>query len=179
MIVKAPLFRALLLLCELKCWILACALPMRAKALQKLEGGLYEVQWKCVFFPQYSANFLNKRQVWFEMFCRSVFGSERMGSFLKIPFGILKKKKNQDKYYARILRKHASVAVLQEQTTAPLNKARLFYGSFPLLRHSPPLILWLCLPLIFSLVMHLMFPICRHHRKTPQEAINSFLIPNN
>lgn len=48
-------------------------------------------------------------------------------NFLKIPFGIRKK---QDKYYARILRKHASVAVLQEQTPAPLNKARLFYGSF-------------------------------------------------
>lgn len=39
MIVKAPLFRALLLLCELKCWILACAPPMRGKALQKLEEG--------------------------------------------------------------------------------------------------------------------------------------------
>lgn len=32
------------------------------------------------FFPQYSANFLNERQVWFEMLCRSVFGSEWMGS---------------------------------------------------------------------------------------------------
>lgn len=49
MIVKAPLFGALLLLCELKCWILAYALPMRGKALQKLEGGLYEVQWKFFF----------------------------------------------------------------------------------------------------------------------------------
>lgn len=39
MIVKAPLFWALLLLCELKCWILVCAPPMRGKALQKLEEG--------------------------------------------------------------------------------------------------------------------------------------------
>jgi len=39
MIVKAPLFRALLLLCELKCRILVCAPPMRGKALQKLEEG--------------------------------------------------------------------------------------------------------------------------------------------
>ena len=39
MIVKAPLFWALLLLCELKCWILVCAPPMRRKALQKLEEG--------------------------------------------------------------------------------------------------------------------------------------------
>lgn len=39
MIVKASLFWALLLLCELKCWILVCAPPMRGKALQKLEEG--------------------------------------------------------------------------------------------------------------------------------------------
>lgn len=39
MIVKAPLFWALLLLCELKCWILVCAPPMRGKALRKLEEG--------------------------------------------------------------------------------------------------------------------------------------------
>lgn len=49
MIVKAPLFRALLLLCELKCWILVCAPPMRGKAFAEVRGGLYEVQWKCFF----------------------------------------------------------------------------------------------------------------------------------
>lgn len=44
MIVKAPLFWALLLLCKLKCWILVCAPPMRGKALQEVRKGLYEVQ---------------------------------------------------------------------------------------------------------------------------------------
>lgn len=58
MIVKAPLFWALLLLCELKCWILVCAPPMRGEALPEVRGGLYEVQWKCFF--EYSANFLIK-----------------------------------------------------------------------------------------------------------------------
>lgn len=35
---------------------------MRGKALQKLGGGLYEVQWNVFFFflPEYSTNFLIK-----------------------------------------------------------------------------------------------------------------------
>jgi len=44
MIVKAPLFWALLLLCELKCWILVCAPPVRGQSFAEVSGGLYEVQ---------------------------------------------------------------------------------------------------------------------------------------
>ena len=59
MIVKAPLFWALLLLCELKCWILVCAPPMRGKKLlQKLEEGYMKFSGN--IFLQYSANFLIK-----------------------------------------------------------------------------------------------------------------------
>lgn len=61
MIVKAPLFWALLLLCELKCWILVCAPPMRGKALQKLEEGYMKFSGNVfLFFFEYSANFLIK-----------------------------------------------------------------------------------------------------------------------
>ena len=54
MIVKAPLFWALLLLCELKCWILVCAPPMRGKALQKLEEGYMKFSGNVFFFSFFS-----------------------------------------------------------------------------------------------------------------------------
>lgn len=80
MIVKAPLFWALLLLCELKCWILVCAPPMRGKALQKLEEGYMKFS-RNVFF-EYSANFLIKdKNMDRDVLQRSMFGSEWMGSW--------------------------------------------------------------------------------------------------
>lgn len=59
MIVKAPLFWALLLLCELKCWILVCAPPMRGKALRKLEEGYIKFSGN-VFWAL--SQLFNKRQ---------------------------------------------------------------------------------------------------------------------
>lgn len=50
MIVKAPLFWALLLLCELKCWILVLCSSHEGQSFAEVRGGLYEVQWKCFFF---------------------------------------------------------------------------------------------------------------------------------
>lgn len=84
MIVKAPLFWALLLLSELKCWILVCAPPRRGRALQKLDKGLYEVQSNC-FFTQ--PTFLKwKIRIRNAVFCWSLFGKrvEAMHRFTKL-----------------------------------------------------------------------------------------------
>ena len=52
MIVKAPLFWALLLLCELKCWILVLCSSHEGQSFAEVRGGLYEVQWKCFLSAQ-------------------------------------------------------------------------------------------------------------------------------
>lgn len=69
MIVKAPHFWALLLLCELKCRILVCAPPMRAEALQKLEEGYMKFSENVFFFfffsiifPRVLSQLFNKRR---------------------------------------------------------------------------------------------------------------------
>lgn len=79
MIVKATFFGALLLLSELKCWILVCARPMRAEALPKLEEGY--VKFRGNVFPALSqlfgvfffVFFYQNKSTGIEMFFRNTF----------------------------------------------------------------------------------------------------------
>ena len=81
MIVKAPLFWALLLLCELKCWILVLCSSHEGQSFAEVRGGLYEVQWKCFFFPALSQLFNKRQEYGSRCSAEACFGSERMGSW--------------------------------------------------------------------------------------------------